>query len=324
MGLYKTEDGGENWTNLTAQSNVLPDQDPISLARDPIVPGVIYLGDISTGIYKTWDGGQNWFNTSSGFPAENLARIERIVIDPNETNTLYLAGQFDRSTRIIQGNNGGENWRQEFADLDRGEQITGLQVHPFNSNILYATSTSRAFLESRDKGLSWRALHWFSQEPLTMAVNQNNPQVAFVGTSRGVLRTQDGGNNWENLWEEDETEDDRERVRRKRAFVVKISPLNSNIVLAGTNDGAFVSFDSGNNWQRITRTFPVEVPRIEVITFHPTNPNAFYMAIEDSLYITFSFGQSWDVKKLDLVPDITNIVIDPSNDQNIYLTLSGS
>ncbi len=60
---------------------------------------------------------------------------------------------------------------------------------------------------------------------------------------------------------------------------VSVSPLNSNIIYAGTDDGnAWQTSDGGNNWEKISATLPDRwVTRIAA------DPNN-----EDAVYITFS------------------------------------
>lgn len=318
-GIYKTEDGGETWTNLMQTNSELPAQDVSSLTADPTVPNVLYYGDISTGLYKSWNRGESWQNISQGFPAQIQANVDIITFDPQNTNTIYISGLFDQARRIIHGDGGGQNWNKEYAELEKGENIENLQVHPTNSNTLYAISSSRSFLESQDQGLTWRAIHWFKNPAQTLAINFNNPTNIYVGNKDGLFKSTDGGYTWQNLWEEIETEDPKTSLTRKKVHIIKINPFNSNVVVAGTDDGLFATRDNGNSWQSISYVFPVDRPEIEVLTWHPTNPNGLLLGIDDTLYQTDNFGQSWYAQKLNIREKIKHIVVDSLDTNIIYL-----
>jgi hypothetical protein len=62
--VYKTTNGGANWTNA---SSGLPNAPVNAIAVDMPNPSILYVGT-DVGVYKSADGGQNWTNISSGLP----------------------------------------------------------------------------------------------------------------------------------------------------------------------------------------------------------------------------------------------------------------
>src|SRR5262249_11302551 len=103
-GVWKTTNAGKNWTPLTDFEATLSMG---ALALAPSNPEVIYAGtgeatfgpskirlrrdNIYTGrgILKSSNGGQSWELLGSAF--FNRRSISKIVVDPNDENTLYVA-----------------------------------------------------------------------------------------------------------------------------------------------------------------------------------------------------------------------------------------
>ena len=79
-GLFKTVNGGANWTSINVGLG-----GPIAI--DPLNPLIVYGSSNSTGVFKSTDGG-NTFTAISKAPA----LIFSVVINPVTTTTLYAVG----------------------------------------------------------------------------------------------------------------------------------------------------------------------------------------------------------------------------------------
>lgn len=88
--LYKTVDGGANWTNIST-GLPLSSAGLTYLAIDPVNPDHIYVtlsGYTSTAkVYESVNGGTNWTNLSSGLP--NLP-VNCIVYEDNTNDAIYV------------------------------------------------------------------------------------------------------------------------------------------------------------------------------------------------------------------------------------------
>ena len=93
-GVWKTEDGGETYENIS-DGFFGGSVGSIAIAKND--PNVIYVGggevtirgNVSSGygVFKSVDAGKTW--TFSGLP--NSRHIPRIVIDPNNNDIVYAA-----------------------------------------------------------------------------------------------------------------------------------------------------------------------------------------------------------------------------------------
>src|SRR4051794_4674045 len=92
-GIYKSTDGGENWTNMG-----LKDSERISkILVDPknpntvfaCVPGHLWNDDPNRGLYKTTDGGKTWSQILKG--ANLSTGCGGISADPTNAGTIYAS-----------------------------------------------------------------------------------------------------------------------------------------------------------------------------------------------------------------------------------------
>ena len=117
-GVYKTEDGGDTWTQLTSG---LPSGkfSRVNLAMSKINPSNVYAIYVDTtfqvhAIYKTTNAGGNWTMISQGGSGSQLASAlggqgwynSRIVTHPSNENELYLLG-----VNLWKTTSGGATWQ---------------------------------------------------------------------------------------------------------------------------------------------------------------------------------------------------------------------
>jgi photosystem II stability/assembly factor-like uncharacterized protein len=125
-GIWRSTDGGKNWTQLT---NGLPDPARFgrtTLAISPSNPKVLFAfandeasgsKDLLLGIFRTTDGGDKWINKAGTFFKDEgqISYGSTIVIHPEDPNHVLCGGVDLHLTR-----NGGDTWRQVTKwDLER-------------------------------------------------------------------------------------------------------------------------------------------------------------------------------------------------------------
>jgi len=139
------------------------------LAFHPTDANTVYAGSSAGGLWRTTDAGVNWTNLSADLPS---AGISGIVIDPVNTNTLYiLTGDGDANMGglvddygymrlcigVLKSTNGGANWTKmgDFPGADYSTLVGyRLVMHPTDNNILYAC-TSQGLYMSLNAGSTW-------------------------------------------------------------------------------------------------------------------------------------------------------------------------
>jgi photosystem II stability/assembly factor-like uncharacterized protein len=86
--VFRTIDGGVNWTNITANLNKLP---VWSLQIDPLIPATLYLGT-DIGVYRSTDAGASWSKFGLGLPNAQVFQLEL-----NGTLSVLAAAAHGRS-----------------------------------------------------------------------------------------------------------------------------------------------------------------------------------------------------------------------------------
>ena len=226
-GVWKTEDGGETYENIS-DGYFGGSIGSIAVAKND--PNVIYVGggevtirgNVSSGygVFKSVDAGKTW--TFSGLP--NSRHIPRIVIDPNNNDIVYAAvlGNLYKPTQdrgVYKSIDGGTTWKKVLYanDLSGAFEIV---LDPNNSRVLYA-STWRVqrtpsslssggdgsdLWKSIDSGESWTKITTNSGFP-TGIIGVIGVTVSPVNSERvwaivenqdkgGVYRSDDGGKSW--------------------------------------------------------------------------------------------------------------------------------
>jgi photosystem II stability/assembly factor-like uncharacterized protein len=144
--------------------------------------------------------------------------------------------------------------------------------------------------------------------------------LIFVGTSKGVIRSRDGGRNWQVV----------EGISDTAIWSVMVHPADHNVVLAGGSSlGTFRSTDGGESFSDVTpdQLKPrVKMPfecRVMRFAVHPDNPAAIHAALEvNGVMLSKDMGVHWEDANDDLIrlsaePHLRNRVVSDSESEGI-------
>ena len=190
-GIWKSPDGGTNWTQLGDNNAVLGVSDIVAY-RPASSPDVIYIatGDrdggsmwslgggqyndnYSVGVLKSTDGGSTWNTTGLAFTASQKRTINRLLVLPSDNNTLYAA----TSAGLYQTINGGTNW----TSLSAPAVFIDLEFKPGTPSTMYGSTKTGSVYLSTNSGASWTAtLTTTSNLRTEIAVSANDPAVVYA------------------------------------------------------------------------------------------------------------------------------------------------
>ena len=149
---------------------------------DPNNPNVVWLGTgedlggrhfgYGDGVYRSEDGGKSWKNMG----LENSEHVSKIVIHPNDSNTIWVASQgplwsSGGERGVYKSTDGGETWKLILSD-NEWTGATELVLDPRDPDRVYAVLWQRhrtvaaymgggpgtAIYRSEDGGESWKKL----------------------------------------------------------------------------------------------------------------------------------------------------------------------
>ena len=178
-GVWKTVNEGTTWVPIFEQAASTAIGD---IALEPSNPEVLWVGtgeanifrssQTGSGIYKTADGGKTWQHKG----LENSGTIARILVDPANSNIVYVAASGREWTRnadrgVFKTIDGGESW-EKICFVDDMTGAIDLVMNPRDSRVLYAAFWQRI----RKK--------W------------NDPRNEDGYRNSGIMKTTDGGKSW--------------------------------------------------------------------------------------------------------------------------------
>jgi len=175
-GIFKTEDGGENWFRSGDGTYLLMDwQDNSHLfVRD------------ENGIYETSDQGISW-ETVYALKQVCPGMIRSWAIHPGDGNTLFIGGGEDCEPGIYLSNDGGRDWRligvQGKSDID--PLLVWLDEQ---GNLSIYANQKSGFYTSYDGGANWSQI--FEVGPGTnsgcalLASDPENPDTVYCPSAR--------------------------------------------------------------------------------------------------------------------------------------------
>ncbi len=227
-GLWKTTDGGQNWSSITdfkitaasvgavAVSETNPDLVFIGTG-ETCIRGNIMPGD---GVYRSRDAGETWqhlgFSDSHG--------ISKIRIHPTDPSVVFVAsfGQYGGPSSergVFKSSDGGDTWRRVLYRNDLTGAID-ISIDRNNPDVIYASL--------------WEAY-------------RKEYQMSSGGPGSGLFKSVDGGETWDEITRNSGLPTDGLVGR----IGVSVSRANSGRVYAlieNDNGGLFSSDDAGNTW----------------------------------------------------------------------------
>lgn len=279
-------------------------------------PFTMYVASATGGVWKTTNNGVTF---TPVFEKEGAHSVGDIALHQKYHNFLWV-GAGERANRqssswgdgVYLSKDGGKSWKH--MGLRESHHIGRIVLHPEDTNTVYVAAM----------GHLWGP----------------NPE-------RGLYKTTDGGQSWENILFIDEN---------TGAVDVAMDPSDPNILYAATyqrrrrpygfhgggpGSGLYKSTDGGKNWTELTEGLPEGDKGRIGISIYRKDPNIVYVCVEQGyqynastaynrrkagIYRSEDKGESWTLMS-DWNPRpmyASQILVDPSDDQRIYMMNSFS
>jgi photosystem II stability/assembly factor-like uncharacterized protein len=342
-GVFRSEDRGRTWSRLTPEGH--PDLRNVgSVAVDPTDPMVIYAGTWHLP-WKTTDGGRSWFPISSGMIDDS--DVMTLTIDrTNAQNVIATA-----CSGIYMSGNGAAKWSKVRGIPSSSRRTRAFARSPDNPNLLFAGTVEGLWM-SEDGGATWRL--GTQKELVINAIVTLPAGIVLLGTDgAGVVRSIDGGRSWvasnAGFSERFVSRMLFDRVGQRVLAGIWGDRLHGGVfaagtprgpwyrfgtglegrevlslgligseVIAGTDDGMFLSAGYTGAWTRLTTLVGGVDAHPRVTDVVAVSPRKVLAATSKGLLRTGDGGRTWQQVALGISEQISTLVVSP-NDPNLVV-----
>ncbi len=201
-----------------------------------------------------------------------------VLLSPHDSGVLYTAAQY-----VFRSTDEGQSWDQISSDLTRNRRdvmgetsggpissnasslfhvslIRTLAESPLQEGELWVGTDDSTVQVSQDGGQKWRNVsppdlpEWTTITAIDVSPHRRG--TVYISGERHrvsdrtpyLYKTTDYGNTWKRI-----TKGIREN---DYSWVIREDPVRPGLLYAGTETGAYVSFDAGASWQSLQRNLP--------------------------------------------------------------------
>ncbi|HYK86744.1 MAG TPA: hypothetical protein VEV19_15350, partial [Ktedonobacteraceae bacterium] len=338
-GVWKTNDGGQYWQNVSDGYFKRASVGAIAVA--PSDPNVIYVGmgeatirgNVShgDGVYKSTDMGKTW--THLGL--EDTRHIGQVRVHPHNPDVVYVAALGhahgpNKERGVYRSRDGGKTWENILFKSEKAGAID-LAMDPTNPRILYASfweakrlphtlisgGEDSGMYKSTDGGDTWteitrnRGLPTGLIGKVGLAVSPAKPERvwAIVEAEDGALfRSDDSGESWQRLSEQG-------GIRARAWYYMHIiaDPQDAETLWA-LNVQAWKSIDGGRSF------FEVPIPHGDHhdLWIDPRNPMRMIEGNDGGACVSFNGSESWSTIYNQPTEEFYHVITDTQVPYRVY------
>ena len=339
-GVWRTQDGGRSWKNIS-DGFFGGSVGSIEVAQSD--PNVIYVGGGETtvrgnvssgyGVWKSVDAGKTW--QESGL--KNSRHIPRMAIHPTDHNTVYAAvlGNIYKPTSdrgVYKSTDGGKTWKK-ILFVNENAGAVDLRLDPNNPRIIYAATWNvrrtpyrlssggegSALWKSTDSGETWTEISKNKGFPsdtlgiIGVTVSPVNSERVWAIVENkdkgGVYRSEDGGDTWSLI--------NSERKLRQRAwYYTRIyADSQDEEVVYVMNVRYHKSTDGGKTYS----TYNAPHGDHHDLWIAPEDPKRMIIGDDGGAQVTYDGGETWSTYHNQPTAQFYRVTTDNSFPYRIYV-----
>jgi len=319
LGIFKTIDGGDIWTQ-TNDGNIDDMNSSFGwyfgqIRIDPANEDRVYA--LGVALCRTENGGDNW----------------EIIADYGNTQEIHVdhhALVIDELTgRMVEGNDGGlytsmdygNNW-EKINNLPL-TQFYDIEIDYLNPDRLYGGTQDNSTIRTMTGALDdWEVI--LGGDGFYTVVDYTNSNVIYAEYQWGNLHKSSNGGNYF-----DYIADDMSGDRTNWSSPLAIDPFENETLYFGTYR-IWKTYNGGNNWTAVSDDLTdgddgSSYHTITTIAVSPFIPGIIVAGTDDgNVHVSTNSGDDWTDVTAGL-PDrwITRVACDPFDMNTIYVTVSG-
>ena len=328
-GVWKTTNGGVNWSNVSDGFFNTGTIGAITVAESD--SNIIYVGTgespirgVSTshgdGVYKSSDAGRTWVHLG----LEKTRQISKITVDPKNPDVVYVGAQGSpwaatEERGVYRSIDGGADWeRVLFVNTDTG--VSFLSMDASNPRVIYAGmwdhrrepwnvrsgGPGSGLYKTADGGDSWQKLEQGLPKLMGntgISVSRANPDRVWAmieAVDGGVFRSDDAGQTWKHV-------NDDPGIRDRGWYYTHIfaDPQDENTVyvLAAS---MVKSVDGGVTFEAVATPHGDN----HDLWINPGNNQWMVQGNDGGANVSFDKGQSWSTQSNQPTAQFYRVIVD--------------
>jgi photosystem II stability/assembly factor-like uncharacterized protein len=284
-GLYRSEDGGQNWSRVLFVSDSTGATDVLI---NPAHPETVYCATLErvrrytyrrahgpeSGIWRSADHGSTWTRLTSGLPTPSDS-VGRIALALCATKPSIVYAQIGSGSGLnyvglgmYRSLNGGQTWSKRNTDASFRDTFGGfcwyfgdVAVDPNNENVVYAQGVS--LMRSIDGGQTFSDFTGSAHvDQHGLWIDPANSNHLYLGNDGGFFSSANGASTWFKSLD----------LPITQFYAGCVDPSNASRVGGGTQDnGSMLTASSPTGWYEIA-------PGGDgfYVLIDPTNPNIVF------------------------------------------------
>ncbi len=339
-GVWKSENEGTTFKSVF-DKNI---QAIGAITIDQKHPDTVWVGtgepwtrnstSVGNGVYVTRNGGENW--ELKGL--DSTERIARIVIDPRNSNTVYVAAlgplwSNSKQRGLFKTTDGGTTWKK-ILYVDENTGCSGFAINPANPDIMYAGFWSfrrhpwdfvsggpgSSFFITTDGGKTWKKIEqglpekpWGRVFVEVSPADFNTVYLLIEAKKTSFFRSQDMGKSWELM--NNNSGDVGERPFYFGFFVP--DPVDTNTIYK-PGFALQVSDDGGKSFMGASVKGGSFHSDVHALWINPHDNRSMYLGTDGGVYLTKDRAATWRFFRNLPVSQFYHVSVDNNKPYNVF------
>lgn len=300
-GIWKSKDGGANWTRLSGP--------PVDETFNGVVVSPadsrLVLGASPLGLYRSADAGVTWKKVMDLGPTSQ-PEMTGFAFDPAKPAIVYASTDADgHPAGVFKSTDSGTTWKAANEGIHQNSRVYNVAVSRDSASVFAASSDG--VYQSDDGGATWKLA---LSGKATHSVATGPDGIVLAGTQGdGIWRTTDGS-----TWEVTTTD---AKMSGNRVFALLSSSATPGLVYAGVPNRILRSTDGGVTWKTFARQF--NWINFRSVAIDEKSGAVFGGTGRDGVVKSIDGGETWTTGAGILSLGVTSILVDPAAPKRIFV-----
>jgi photosystem II stability/assembly factor-like uncharacterized protein len=311
-GIVKTVNGGADWQFFNkVKDNPKVTMSVLSISKLDFSPQsreVVFASSYTEGLFRSDDSGASWTKILSKISIYDFA------ISPLDPKTIYAAGIFSDSGKVVKTTDGGASWAEVYKEGTAANAVRSISLNPLSPNQLIIGTTSGNVIKSADGGLSWQLVKNFNDRVNRVLWQGGN--IYALLAAKGLSKSADLGASFTDITASlNKTVGFGSLSYTSKSISnysqVYVDGLTPSLIYLTTDQGLFKTTDEGVTWNKVNLPVKSDSVPAKAIAVARSSSNIVFTSIGSTIYKSTDGGVSWQTQGIQTDGFVNYILIDP-------------